>query len=230
MPCAPMMIAVLMPMTSPREDTSGPPELPGLSAASVWMTSSISRPLRARSERPSAETTPAVTVDSKPSGLPMAMTSWPRLSVLESPSGAAGSATSSSTRTSARSVSGSSPTTRAFRLRPSGVVTPSAVAPPTTWRIGQDKAVGRREQRPSPSRRGADLCRRRAARPPPVRAVRRRRPRRANRHRAASCVGWRGIMSGVVSVRSRRTWDVPCLPALGMARYQIWETALAARP
>ena len=73
-----MMTAVLMPITSPREDTSGPPELPGLSAASVWITSSISRPLRERNERPSAEMTPAVTVDSKPSGLPMATTSWPR--------------------------------------------------------------------------------------------------------------------------------------------------------
>jgi len=29
----------------PRESTKGPPELPGLSAASVWMTSSISRPV-----------------------------------------------------------------------------------------------------------------------------------------------------------------------------------------
>jgi hypothetical protein len=35
MPCAPVMIAVLMPTTSPCEETSGPPELPGLSAASV---------------------------------------------------------------------------------------------------------------------------------------------------------------------------------------------------
>jgi hypothetical protein len=34
-PCAPLMIAVLIPTTSPRESTSGPPELPGLSAASV---------------------------------------------------------------------------------------------------------------------------------------------------------------------------------------------------
>ena len=58
-----MMTAVLMPTTSPREETSGPPELPGLSAASVWITSSISRPLRERSERPSAETTPVVTVE-----------------------------------------------------------------------------------------------------------------------------------------------------------------------
>ena len=38
------MIAVLMPTTSPAAVTSGPPEFPGLSAASVWMTLSISRP------------------------------------------------------------------------------------------------------------------------------------------------------------------------------------------
>ena len=66
-----------------------------------------------RSERPSAETTPVVTVDSKPSGLPMAITNWPRLRLLELPSGAAGRVTGWSTRISARSVSGSSPTSRA---------------------------------------------------------------------------------------------------------------------
>ncbi len=85
-PCAPEMIAVLMPITSADDDTSGPPELPGLSAASVWITSSMVRPLTERIERPSADTTPAVTVDSKPSGLPIATTSWPRRKVLELPS------------------------------------------------------------------------------------------------------------------------------------------------
>ena len=35
-----LAMAVLMPMTSPRRLTSGPPELPGLMAASVWMKSS----------------------------------------------------------------------------------------------------------------------------------------------------------------------------------------------
>ena len=34
------MIAVLMPMTSPSMLNSGPPELPRLIAASVWMKSS----------------------------------------------------------------------------------------------------------------------------------------------------------------------------------------------
>ena len=46
------------------------------------------RPETERIERPSAETTPAVTVDSKPSGLPIATTSWPRRKLLELPSAA----------------------------------------------------------------------------------------------------------------------------------------------
>ena len=82
------MMAVLIPITSAALDTSAPPELPGLSAASVWITSSMVRPLTERIERPSAETTPAVTVDSKPSGLPIATTSWPRRRLLELPSDA----------------------------------------------------------------------------------------------------------------------------------------------
>ena len=72
--------------------TSAPPELPGLSAASVWITLSIVRTVaasRAGSERPSAETTPAVTEPAKPCGLPIATTSWPTRSVSASPSAAA---------------------------------------------------------------------------------------------------------------------------------------------
>ena len=80
------MIAVLIPITSAFDDTSGPPELPGLSAASVWITSSMVRPLAERIERPSADTTPAVTVNSKPKGLPIATTSWPRRRLFELPS------------------------------------------------------------------------------------------------------------------------------------------------
>src|SRR4030095_7338201 len=44
MPWAIANTAVLMPTTRPRESTSGPPELPGLSATSVWMMPSMSRP------------------------------------------------------------------------------------------------------------------------------------------------------------------------------------------
>ena len=66
-----------MPITSPAVVTSGPPELPGLSAASVCRTSSINRPDRDRSDRPSALTTPAVTECWKPYGLPMAIATCP---------------------------------------------------------------------------------------------------------------------------------------------------------
>src|ERR1700750_527302 len=83
MPCAPLMIAVLIPITSAADDTSGPPELPGLSAASVWITSSMVRPLAERIERPSADTTPDVTVDSNPKGLPRALTSGHRCRLFE---------------------------------------------------------------------------------------------------------------------------------------------------
>jgi hypothetical protein len=41
---------VSAPITSPARLRSGPPELPGFGAASVWITPSISRPVRARSE------------------------------------------------------------------------------------------------------------------------------------------------------------------------------------
>src|SRR5438876_69571 len=52
-------MAVLIPMTSPRRFTSGPPELPGLIDASVWMKFSyVAIPTSAR---PFALTTPTVT-------------------------------------------------------------------------------------------------------------------------------------------------------------------------
>ena len=60
-------------MTSARELISGPPEFPGFSAASVWMTLSISLPVRDRILRPNALTTPAVTVCWNPKGLPIAI-------------------------------------------------------------------------------------------------------------------------------------------------------------
>ena len=63
MPAPRPMAAVLMPTTSPWLVTNGPPELPGLMAASVWMTLSMSRPAAARIDRPNADTTPAVTVE-----------------------------------------------------------------------------------------------------------------------------------------------------------------------
>src|SRR5207237_850221 len=61
MPCAIAKTAELMPTTRPRESTSGPPELPGLSATSVWMMLSMSRPVVLRGELPRALSTPAAT-------------------------------------------------------------------------------------------------------------------------------------------------------------------------
>ena len=110
MPCAPKIIAVLTPMTRARVSTSGPPELPGLSATSDWMMFSISRPSCARMLRPSADTTPADTVDEKPSGLPMATHSCPTRSLADSPNCACGSPVPSM-RMTAVSVAGSTPHT-----------------------------------------------------------------------------------------------------------------------
>src|SRR6266516_3231008 len=72
-PCAIGIIAVVIPTTRPVLSTRGPPEFPGLIDVSVWMRSVIFRVSGACSVRPSALTTPAVTVQFKPYGLPTAM-------------------------------------------------------------------------------------------------------------------------------------------------------------
>ena len=56
-----LMMAVFMPMTSPRIFSSGPPELPGLIAASVYSISLV-RSGTGRMDRASSEMTPTVTV------------------------------------------------------------------------------------------------------------------------------------------------------------------------
>src|SRR5437773_3428615 len=73
-------------MTSPRRFTSGPPELPGLIDASVWMK--FSYVVIPTSDRPVALTTPTVTVWSSPNGLPIAIAHSPTRSLSESPSAA----------------------------------------------------------------------------------------------------------------------------------------------
>ncbi len=98
--------AVLMPTTRDAESANAPPELPGLRAASVWITFSIGlveRPARADRDRPSADTTPAVTDPAKPFGLPIATTSWPTWRSSASPS-RAGTRSSALARSTARSV------------------------------------------------------------------------------------------------------------------------------
>ncbi len=132
MPWAPRITAVLTPITSPAEEASAPPELPGFSAASVWITSSIGRPDRLASVRPSAETTPAVTVAWKPNGAPIATAIWPCRSRALSPSRAAVSP-SASARSTATSVSASLPRSRAGLSRPPAKLTRASRAPAITW-------------------------------------------------------------------------------------------------
>ena len=133
--------------------TSGPPELPGLSGASVWITSFTWRPASERSVRPRALTTPAVTVYWNPYGLPMAITSWPTRIAEESPSGAA-TRSSPEMRTTARSVSGSAPTRRASNCRPSARVAVTVAASATAWLVVRMKPSGvkmKPEAAPSPA-------------------------------------------------------------------------------
>ena len=60
----------------------------GVGLDDVVDRSAACRPSRAGSERPSADTTPAVTEPAKPCGLPIATTSWPTRSAAASPSSA----------------------------------------------------------------------------------------------------------------------------------------------
>jgi hypothetical protein len=62
----------LTPITAPEELISGPPELPGFRAASVWITWLIVARSGALICRFSAETTPVVRVQFRPNGLPIA--------------------------------------------------------------------------------------------------------------------------------------------------------------
>ncbi len=96
-PWAVVAVAVLMPITWPAAFTSAPPELPGLIAASVWIKlwSQTGCPVCSSVTwiwRPRALMIPEVTLlVNVPSGLPMAIASWPGCSVEESPIRAAGS-------------------------------------------------------------------------------------------------------------------------------------------
>ncbi len=96
------------------------------------MTSCISLPDVARSVRPSADMTPVVTVFEYPSGLPMAIATWPTRTRDESPNSAYGSADGDPIRSTARSESGSLPTTSALKRVSSFKRTVMRSAPCTT--------------------------------------------------------------------------------------------------
>ena len=80
-----------MPMTRPALSSSGPPELPGLMAASVWITPWIGRFVAPVISRPRPLMMPVVSVWSKPKGLPMANTFWPTCRFVDVPIGIGGS-------------------------------------------------------------------------------------------------------------------------------------------
>ena len=115
-------------MTAPVASKSGPPELPGLMEASIWMALVMTRSedacvwswevesssMDTSTGRFSAETMPVVTVLDRPSGAPIAMTGAPTWRVEEVVKRATvRSSGGLSRRMTARSVVLSWPTTRA---------------------------------------------------------------------------------------------------------------------
>ena len=112
----------------------GPPELPGLMAASVWMklTFLLGMPTSA-AERDRLETMPRVTVESSPTALPMATTQSPTCRSSDLPSGAVGSALPAGLiLITARSRKSSEPLTVPSKTRPSVSVTVTLLALLTT--------------------------------------------------------------------------------------------------
>ena len=131
-----MAIWELMPITRPAASSSGPPELPGLMAASVWITLSIEKPLGASMRRCSADTTPVVSVRSSPNGLPMAIVGSPTCMSLESPRASGSSAKPlGATLSRARSVEVSLPTTSPSAVFSSSNCTVTREAPSITWAL-----------------------------------------------------------------------------------------------
>ena len=70
-----------MPITSPSASTSGPPELPGLIAASVWIAPAIWNAVSPEIERSTAETTPTDSDWRSENGEPIAATGVPTSTV-----------------------------------------------------------------------------------------------------------------------------------------------------
>src|ERR671912_247926 len=130
-------MAELTPITRPPMSRSGPPEFPGLMAASVWMAlmkdwSSSSPGVTGRSR---ALTIPDVTVESSPSGAPTATTWSPTTTSSERPN-VSGVRSVRSTLTTARSYEESCPTTRPSSCLPlarTTVISPLSATLATTW-------------------------------------------------------------------------------------------------
>ena len=110
-----------MPITRPCASSSGPPELPRLIAASVWIASLIEKSVSASIVRFFADTTPTESELSSPNGLPIAATGSPTVTVRGA--GRASSGTRfrpfGSTLTTPTSAFGSKPTIFAATWLPS---------------------------------------------------------------------------------------------------------------
>ena len=149
-----------MPTASPSRFSRGPPELPGLMAASVCMKSwkSRSRP-RARRWRPLALTMPNVTVWLRPKELPMAKTHSPTSSASESASLMKGNASSRSIFATATSEPGSVPITFAFNSLPLDSVTSimPSLASLTRWLLVNKYPSGEM-MKPVPRARSLRKC------------------------------------------------------------------------
>ncbi len=142
-----------MPTTWPRVLNSGPPELPGFTATSVWMKGTSSS---SGSERPLALTTPAVTEFSKPNGEPIASTHSPTRKVLLLPSTTTGRLLALILST-AISVFGSCPSTLARNSRRSVSFTVTVLALCTTCAFVRMMPSGLM-MKPEPSARIGTSC------------------------------------------------------------------------
>ena len=129
-----LRMAVTMPTTSPSMVTSGPPELPGLAAASNWIRLLKGRlPSGDSNSRLSPDTTPADAEGPIPKGNPTAATMSPgRRSAVERMVAAARSSGILWACSTARSCSGCTPVTVAVASSPSAKVTRMLSAPATT--------------------------------------------------------------------------------------------------
>ena len=132
-----LAMAVFMPIIRAWLSRSGPPELPGLIAASIWMIDFSDRPeRRLGSDRFRLAMMPVVSVRSSPKGLPMAKTRCPTFNCVELPKTTGNSdAGGASIFSTATSVAGSWPTSRASYVLPSNKVTWIWRAPSTTWKL-----------------------------------------------------------------------------------------------
>jgi hypothetical protein len=159
-----LAMAVLMPISRPLESNRGPPLLPGLMAASVWITPAIGRPVAADSiSRPTPLTIPVVSVWSSPNGFPIANTFCPTRNALDRPSGTGRSRRPPPGRTSntATSLSSSNPSTFAgYSVGSPRNVAVTSDASRTTWKFVTtiERCASVSHTKPEPAPRGTSVA------------------------------------------------------------------------